>query len=149
MTRLKPEAAMMTLDQALIQNTEERSPSSGQIATATAPNTKPTAVVILLGRKTDLILASARRYFGFGDKNDYVVLGGPRDRTDFQTATGPGQPPVVLDHYPHGISAIEPQQGLLSNAQRSDDGFQSAMVEPIGKSRTDIPYVPFDVRFWG
>jgi hypothetical protein len=32
--------------------------------------------VILLRRKTDLILAPARRYFGFGDKNDYVVLGG-------------------------------------------------------------------------
>jgi hypothetical protein len=30
----------------------------------------------LLRRKTDLILAPARRYFGFGDKNDYVVLGG-------------------------------------------------------------------------
>jgi hypothetical protein len=78
MTRLKPEAVMMTLDQALIRNTEERSPSSCQIATATAPNTKPTAAVILLGRKTDLFLASARRYFGFGDKNDYVVLGGDR-----------------------------------------------------------------------
>jgi len=32
----------------------------------------------LLRRKTDLILAPARRYFGFGDKNDYVVLGGGR-----------------------------------------------------------------------
>jgi hypothetical protein len=27
---------------------------------------------------TDLILTSTRRYFGFGDKNDYVVLGGGR-----------------------------------------------------------------------
>jgi hypothetical protein len=42
------------------------------------PNTKSPAAVILLRRMTNLILLSARRYFGFGDKNDYLVLGGNR-----------------------------------------------------------------------
>ena len=41
-------------------------------------STKSPAAVILLRRMNDFILAPARRYFGFGDKNDYVVLGSDR-----------------------------------------------------------------------
>ena len=61
MTRLKLKAAMMKLE---------------FVPAPSATDTKSPAAVILLRRKTDLILAPARRYFGFGDKNDYVVLGG-------------------------------------------------------------------------
>jgi hypothetical protein len=97
---------------------DERSPSSWQIATATDTNTKAPAAVILLRRNADHILASARRYFGFGDKNDYVVLGdhgvigrifraphSPEGHPWFWTITAKGHSPI----YNRGYSTTREQ----------------------------------------
>jgi hypothetical protein len=73
----------------------------------------------LLRRKTDLILVPARRYFGFGNSNDYVVLNGGRvigrimlhpqaseDQPWFWTITAVNHPPSV---YNKGYSATREQ----------------------------------------
>ena len=64
-----------------------------------------------------LFLASTKRYFGFGDKDDHVVLDGGRViGRIFQQPQAPEGRPSVLDDNSAWVSAINSQSRLLSDS---------------------------------
>ena len=84
-----------------------------------------------------LILASTKRYFGFGDKDNHVVLDGGRViGRIFQQPQAP-EGFVVLDNHCARASAINPQSRLFRDARRSDDGIQSAVASAADLTKLD------------
>ena len=70
----------------------------------------------------NLALSPTRKYFGFGDKDDYVVLDGGRViGRKFLHPQGPES--VVMDDNCSRHSAINRQAWIFGNARTSDGGF--------------------------
>ena len=93
---------------------------------------------------TTLILASTKRYFGFGDKDDRVVHHGGRViGTHIPVPTGARRPQLDVDDHCYGLSADDPQSRVFSDAYcetGENEGDESTTIENILSGQYSHPH---------
>jgi hypothetical protein len=92
-----------------------------------------------------LALASTKCYFGFGDKDDHVVLDGGRviGRIFPIAAIAARSQPDVDDHR-NGVPADDPKPRLFTDTRASDGGFQGAVAKLAAFFRQKLREKPVD-----